>query len=107
MTAKEKVNHFKELCSIAENKAWFRMLKRAGNVIGFAGIIWVGTVFLQVRDAVKDAPKLRIEIDKHEKQFNAVNQKIGLILLNDNNHQIPTDYLRPIFKDIDGYNETR
>lgn len=105
MTAKEKVNRFNEICYLVESTGWFRMLKRLGKIIGFAGILWTGSVFLQVRDAVRDAPKLRIEIDRHEKQFEAVNQKISLILLNDNNHKVPTDYLRPIFHDIDGYKD--
>lgn len=86
---------------MAENTFWFRMLKRVGKIVGFAGIIWVGTVFLQVRDAVRDAPKLRKEVNRLKKQVDASSEKIGLILLNDNNYKIPTNYLNPIFKDID------
>lgn len=77
---------------------FFRALITALSSLAVAGISVVIIFILDVRDTVKDNKIQRVELNALKRNDENVRQTINLMLLNDQNHGIPTTHVRNIFE---------
>ena len=109
MTAKQKYNSWMEKGAENSQDPKSTFLHRvtvkvlSGIILSVLSVIFY--FILDVRDNMKKIPSQEKDINylKRSEEFNR--QKFGLILLDNHNRGVPTDYLRPIFQELDYRND--
>src|SRR6266481_2118203 len=105
MTAKERIFRWEQRSQDPKNTFWHRVTVKVLSGLILSGITVTIIFIIELRDAVKDYPKQKKDIEILKTQSAAVKQKINLILLNDENFNVHTEKLRPIFNELDHPNE--